>query len=104
MPLTLKRRNTRLLAGANVIPLDAVTKTENVGVPPCAIDVVTDAAGVARQAAVLGFVWQSVIVTGRDALPVSAVTTTMAPVFPALSEATANAPNPANGNRQDSII
>jgi hypothetical protein len=90
---SLKRTNIRFVAGLKAtLPLPW-TKIPNVGVALASIVVVTLLAGGAKQAPVVGLVWQRERFTGRVAPPVSA-DAVIFPLAPTFTVATANTPVP----------
>src|SRR5262245_24681701 len=81
---SLKRTKIRLLAGSNGMNAVDDTKTENVGVAPALICVVTvGLGGPPMHRPVWGSVWHKERLTGRVAVPVSAETVmaALAPTF-----------------------
>ena len=92
-PLSLNRTNTRLLAGSNGTLPEPCTKIVKVGVALALIVVLTVGPIAEVHCPDDGLVWQSVLVTGSEAAPVSA-DAVIDPVAPTLTVATAKAPAP----------
>src|SRR5437867_3405846 len=90
---SLKRTKARLTAGSKATPALPTTKIPKVGVALAAITVVTLDPTEEVHAPDTGSVWQSRMVTGGLAVPVSADTVMLAPA-PRFTVATANMPVP----------